>query len=630
MINPRASTTPRTRLRRLLIEPTARSSRLVQFSRVVGLAVWIGLLTGLVETALMFGLVISAGAGTLGSLQMNRHALWMITLSDVAIFTALGGACAVVCALVQRRWVTQVVFWFLVGLGCFALLQLVHGLTILASASLAAGIAATFARRLDAHGPRFATLRRRTLPIFAIAALGLVAAQFSTDAAKERSHLAGLTAARSGAPNVLFIVLDTVRADALGCYGYNRPTTPNLDALAARGVRFEQARSPGAWTLPSHASMFTSRWPHELSARIDTPLDTRFPTIAEHMADHGYATAGFIANTFFCNAWFGLGRGFAHYDDMALTPPTILRTSHLGRRLLRSFGTERHERPTSHFSRKDAATINREFLGWLDGRADQDNPFFVFINYFDAHDPYLMPRPEAKPFGRQADTAEQVSMLRNWNLLDGKKLSADQLALARDCYDDCLAQLDREVGRLVSQLESRGLLESTWIVVTSDHGEQFGEHGFIGHGNSVHRQTVHVPLLIIPPSKSALRPGVIAPPVSLRDLPSTVVDITGAKPPESGFAGRSLARFWDGRASGDSLADTVVLSEIVDHEGPVSASWQMPKSLVSGGYVYIRQCDGREDLFHAASDPDETQSLSGLPEHAARMEQFRKWLREFE
>jgi arylsulfatase A-like enzyme len=376
--------------------------------------------------------------------------------------------------------------------------------------------------------------------------------------------------------------------------------------------------------------MFTSRWPHELSARIDAPLDERYPTIAEHLAAQGYATAGFIANTYFCNAWFGLGRGFAHYDDMALTPATILRTSHLGRRLLRSVGTRQHERPTSHFSRKDAATINGEFLSWLDHRPNAARPFFVFINYFDAHDPYLMPRPEGRPFGRVARTQAEIEMLRNWNLLDGKKLTADQLALARDCYDDCLAQLDREVGRMLGALEARGILESTWIVITSDHGEQFGEHGFIGHGNSVHRQTVHVPLLVVPPKSGPAVPASIKPPVSLRDLPATLVDLTGTKPPSPPFEGGSLSRFWSENASPESVADPYVFSEIVDHEGPVGPDWQMPKALISDGYSFIRQCDGREELFHILSDPDETTNLIGSADHGDRVARFRAWLGELE
>ena len=114
---------------------------------------------------------------------------------------------------------------------------------------------------------------------------------------------------------MLLVVLDTVRADRLSLYGYGRDTTPNLARLAERGVVFNEARSAAPWTLPSHASLFTGRWPHELNVSGDRPLDGTFPTLAEFLAKHGYATAGFVGNTYFCNSWYGLNRGFFHYED---------------------------------------------------------------------------------------------------------------------------------------------------------------------------------------------------------------------------------------------------------------------------------------------------------------------------
>ena len=121
--------------------------------------------------------------------------------------------------------------------------------------------------------------------------------------------------AKPGVPNVLLIVLDDVRAASLSLYGYDRPTTPNLERLARRGVVFSEARSTAPWTLPSHASMMTGRWPHELSVGPDLPLDGTFPTLAETLGREGYATAGFVGNTVYCNALYGMGRGFARYED---------------------------------------------------------------------------------------------------------------------------------------------------------------------------------------------------------------------------------------------------------------------------------------------------------------------------
>ena len=205
-------------------------------------------------------------------------------------------------------------------------------------------------------------------------------------------------------PNVLLIVLDTVRADRLSLYGYRRPTSPTLERLARRGVRFDEARATAPWTLPSHASLFTGRWPHELDVNWNTRLGTKFPTLAEYLGSRGYATAGFVANVLYCSYEFGLDRGFTHYEDYVLEPMTPLRmcylgdlalkaVSHLGWRLSASLGVIPflpHKdspvwRALNSDPKIDAGLINREFLDWLSRRREPGRPFFAFLNYFDAH-----------------------------------------------------------------------------------------------------------------------------------------------------------------------------------------------------------------------------------------------------
>ena len=139
--------------------------------------------------------------------------------------------------------------------------------------------------------------------------------------------------------NVVLVVMDTVRADHLGLYGYRRKTTPNLERLAARGIRYDQARATAPWTLPSHVSMFAGLWPHQTGVGENRPLGTTYPTIAEFLAARGYLTAGFVANTYFCNSWYGLARGFEHYEDfydedLVVSVTETLRCSALGRYLV--------------------------------------------------------------------------------------------------------------------------------------------------------------------------------------------------------------------------------------------------------------------------------------------------------
>ena len=145
----------------------------------------------------------------------------------------------------------------------------------------------------------------------------------------KQAREAGRPLPPANSPNVLLIVLDTVRADHLSLYGYERPTTPVLERLAKRGIRFDEARATAPWTLPSHASMFTGRWPHELGEKWMTPLRGNFPTLAEYLGDHGYATAGFVANVGYCSQETGLARGFTHYEDYVLEKLAPLRTAGL-------------------------------------------------------------------------------------------------------------------------------------------------------------------------------------------------------------------------------------------------------------------------------------------------------------
>ncbi len=237
--------------------------------------------------------------------------------------------------------------------------------------------------------------------------------------------------------NVIWIVLDTVRAGSLGLYGSDRGTSPRLDQLAGRGVRFERAYATAPWTAPSHASMFTGRPASDLSIGWDRPLDNTHATIAEYLASRGYDTAGFVANTTYCSYETGLDRGFAHYEDYDVSLHQLLLCSSIVQRVLdfnarhptldrwtglsRAFGSDR----------KSADRINHDFLDWLDrgrvrGRAigNENRPFFAFLNYFDAHHPYLTPESSRR------NPAEE-RMLKTWWDLDKRRLAPDDVARGR-------------------------------------------------------------------------------------------------------------------------------------------------------------------------------------------------------
>lgn len=575
-------------------------------------ALWFGLVAGLVETAARFGRSHLDPAAAVG-LHVNRHTIWMIAASNLMVFAALA-----VPAAALGRWrggtaMARRTSGALAALAAFGLIQNLPGLALPAQAMLACGFGAWAGRRVAAAPARFAGMVSRSLPALGLAAAGLYVAPLARDRWEEHRTLAALPAPPAGAPNVIWIVLDTVRADATGLVEPSGGRTPNLLALASRGVAFEEARSPAGWTLPSHTSMFTGRWPHQLYSEANRAkgypprrLEERFTTIAEHLRDRGYATAGFVGNTYFCNAWYGLGQGFARYEDAPTDVRTIVRSGGLGRRLAHAVGNPPVERDDAAISRRDAATINAEALAWLDDRPDAERPFFLFLNYFDAHDPYLT---DCGPVSE-----EDRGWLQRWHSSPKHALPAERARRARERYDACVEELDRRLGALVAELERRGALANTALIVTSDHGELFGERGGYLHGPDLHREATHVPLVIVPPGGHEGRR--VPAPVSLRDLPATIADLTGT---EGAFPGRSLARFW--RAGGDATPEAVFCD--TGGRADPRGGRHVPCALVAEGFAYVRGGDGREELYDRARDPGETRDVAGEAGMADRLERMR-------
>jgi arylsulfatase A-like enzyme len=549
---------------RAIAEPVERPFRPVN---LLVFSVWLGLATGMLEVLALFAHRHLADPGAVSALELNQHASWMIPISHVLIFAVCGVLPTCAALLFRSNVVVVVSVYGLCLLSTISVLSTYRGLTTIANMSLAIGITLWAAPYLRGH----ALLPTRLIRFGFPALIAVVAILFSIHIGREKINERRLPAAAAGAPNVLFIVLDTVRAENMSLYGYNRETTPRLMKFARRGVRFDQARTPAAWTLPAHASMFTGRWPYELSARPDRPLDDAFPTLAGFLRDHGYATAGFAANTHFCSQWYGLGRGFTHYEDVAVTPLEILRSSIMGRCLVRKASlNDSRSRPTACFERKDAETINDEVLTWLAARP-KGRPFFAFLNYYDAHDPYLAPPRAPRHFGLTPQSADDFANLRDWLKVVSNKLHPRTLELARDGYDDCIAHLDLKVGQLFSELDSKGLLENTLVVVTADHGELLGERGEFGHGQSLQHEVVNVPLLLVAP-RLAPAGRIVTTPVSLRDLPATVVDLLGLSH-DSAFPGRSLARHWSMSSAPISQDDDLIFTETADElsKAPVGA-----------------------------------------------------------
>ncbi len=436
------------------------------------LSIWCGLTAGLLEVAAR---MVCRTAFPTGRLYlMSRHFLWLTPLANLAVFLTLGLLLAGVAAPLAPAWRMarpQGTWRFVI---VPALMVAVPQVLPLAWFILALGIAWWVVTRLERnirHPRQF--LRWNIGGLFGVVAI-LAGAIFGGDWLKRHREDARARPAAS-CPNVLLVVMDTVRADHLSLYGYERATTPALDRLAKRGVRFESARATAPWTLPSHASFFTGRWPHELNVQWMTPLQTSFPMLAEYLGTQGYATAGFVANAGYCSYETGLDRGFTHYEDYTLVRLGFLRISALVDRAVRTLirldaGDDAlpeilsREFLTHWFysgHRRDAAAINRAFLSWLDQRAEPARPFFVFLNYFDAHVPYKLPEGATPRFGGMPETRDERRIVyENWVNVDKVNLPLHYVRMARDAYDNCLAYLDDQLGSLFGELERRGALDA--------------------------------------------------------------------------------------------------------------------------------------------------------------------------
>jgi arylsulfatase A-like enzyme len=440
-----------------------------------------------------------------------------------------------------------------------------------------------------------------------------------------------------------------VSTENLSLYGYGRPTSATLEELADRGIRFNRAVATASWTLLSHASMFTGRWPHELSTGYFTPLDETDRTLAESLGSNGYATAGFVANTSYCGTDSGLARGFTEYRDYQFPRLTAFSTAVLvGRPLekglvplvgfLESWPGLDALAPAMEdllfyfvHNRKDAAEVNREFLDWLSDRRQPERPFFAFLNYFDAHYPYELPVRGFHRFRADPPDPRDLGVMRNWMDLVVKGPSPRQVQFARDSYDDCVAHLDEQLGCLIDELDRRGVLERTWLIIAADHGESFGEHpGVFWHGTSLYRDQVHVPLVIVPPAGGP-PPGIVKQTASLRDLPATIVDVLGFRAGSS-FPGTSLSRFWDPSASTASTttaASEPALSEIVPLGPSLTqdpARWPMA-AVTDDAWTYIRhEQSSREELYEARGDPKQQHNLATDPALKPSLDRLRATL----
>jgi arylsulfatase A-like enzyme len=596
-------------------EPATLRGRESVYKTVAIAALWFGMVAGLVEGAglLLFQRINWEQWGI--SVHVARPILWISPIVDVTLFLLIGLA----IVLVSRPWPKLPAFRAAVfafsALTLFDWLLIPHRLYYIACLLLPLGVGVVFSRWANSQQLVLLCFWRRTLPVLGLLLIAAVIAVQGGSRLRERRQLANLPAATPGSPNVLVILIDTLRADHVSSYGYSRATTPNIDRLAREGVLFENAVSTSSWSFPPHVSLLTGEYPHEHSLGRIPPMSAfgsssdliPIPMIGEELERRGYRTGAFSSNRIFFDENLGFGRGFVHFEDCFFSVTDMALRTVLGRELgrwlllrnrfvraLNRIGVKNWIDPDAenqvvswgdhlwkaHPARKRAEQANREVLNWIDG-GPSSHPFFIFVNYFDVHAFYGGPASRSKP---------------SWE----QDRDVDQYDNGVHYVDECIAQLLEELGK-------RNLTQNTLVVITSDHGELLGEHGLAEHGQYLYWNLIHVPLILWQPEQipaGSRVPGI----VSISRLPATLSSwLPGER--DFSFPGASLATLW-GEPTRVTPSDGALAEFYARKSGDV-------KSTIAGCWHFITHKKLGDELYDWRKDAEETKNLIGTPEGKA-------------
>jgi arylsulfatase A-like enzyme len=596
-------------------------TRRITLSLLLSIAICFGVLTGIVEGAglLIFQKINSARWGPM--LHVSAPIVWIAVIVDVLFFCLLG-LLVLAAARLWSRVAAVPSLAFVLGMAAtYDWLSVTGRLYRLPVLILAIGVGFASARWAKRHEKGFAHFCRGSAPWVVAMAVLVFAGIEGSQRWAEDAALAKLPAATAGTPNVIVLVVDTLRADHLSSYGYNRPTSPNMDRLASQGVLFENAISPSSWSFPSHVSLVTGLYqfqhgmgnvPH-MSVFSGPPTFSDDRTIGEEFESRGYRTAAFSANRTYFSHSLGFGRGFTHFEDyFHCAADGFVRTLYgrkfsriyLSRsdkskpkRVLRWLGWNSLLDPDEEGSgsyggaegvRKRASVVNDELFRWIE-RAQQKHPFFAFLNYFDVHGKYGGPRNFAKPPWPQDSDIDK--------------------------YDDGIKYVDDMLGQLMAGLQQRGLTQNTIVVVTSDHGESLGQHHLSEHGLALYWELVHVPLIFWYPGH--IPAGVrVSTPVTNADIGATLLNELGGK---SELPGQALSTLWNNPNS--HQAWPAPLSEVAENPYPGKinreAIRQVPtaisgamKSIVTPQWQLIIHRSRGDQLYDYEHDPAELKNVA--------------------
>lgn len=419
------------------------------------------------------------------------------------------------------------------------------------------------------------------------------------------------------APDVLFIVMDTVRAKSVSAYGYERATTPNFDAFAKEGALYTDANSAATWSLPAHASLFTGHYPSTHEAHDETRfLDDRLPTLASTLSEAGWETLAFTANPYIADT-YGLTRGFDWTDKAWMTGEGGRQFSFIYR-LIDKLGFAAED--------KGGHQVVANIRQWLRARKKDAPPAFVFVNFLEAHFPFdQLPERHLRAWAKDDRRALSAASQTAFGVQFGRQLTPAEEGQIRqpliDMYDGGVRYTDELVGEVIELWRERGTLDDTVVVVLADHGEMMGEHGAFGHVTSLYQPDLHVPLAFRYPKRIPAG-TVVSEPVSTVGVFASLMDLLGTAPkapldagslvPGSGTRTAQIAERYEGAMLASRFAPGTA-----NGKGPLLQPWGRYRTYREGSWKLGQhsKCDTPEApvstfLFDLASDPDEQHDLA--------------------
>ncbi len=397
--------------------------------------------------------------------------------------------------------------------------------------------------------------------------------------------LAGCSREAAGPPNVLLISIDTLRPDRLGCYGHERETSPTLDGLAQAGVLFEDVTAASPWTLPSHASILTGRYPsrHGVKDHVNH-LRRGVPTLASVLRGRGYTTMA-VVNSHNLSERYGLNRGFLSFRYL-------------------------EEQLADGSIPNRGAEILDQAREWL--AAEREGPFFLFLHFYDVHTDFTPGAAYREQFVRPYEgpidgTTAQLARIRNGK----EEIDADGVRYLFDLYDAEIRELDDRLAGFLAWLAEQGMAENTVVAITSDHGEEFMEHGSVLHGRTYYQEVIRVPLILQGPGVPAGER--VTTPVHHVDVAPTLLALAGVSIPE-GLDGLDLSATW---RTGATLPPRTLFAE-ADHNNEEPDIGRMVRTpgqkllfnrLTQAVQLFDLERDPLETADRATTEPEATQRL---------------------